>query len=89
MDWCDLELKLAVDQAFVVEPSNPRYMEIEKFAHPPTAHPAKAVPAQAVQITLNGDQLVDALHLANPSLDFASMELVTDIRCEQHPCDGL
>lgn len=39
----------------------------------------QAVPAQVVQLTLNGYQLLDALRLANPSLDFAPMELLTDI----------
>jgi len=37
MGWCDLGLKLADDQAFVVESSNPRYDEIRDFAEAPAA----------------------------------------------------
>ncbi|KGH04435.1 hypothetical protein P608_24545 [Comamonas thiooxydans] len=37
MGWCDLGLKLADDQAFVVESGNPRYDEIRDFAEAPAA----------------------------------------------------
>lgn len=50
-----------------------------------SAHPAEGVPAQAVQITLTGYQLLAALRLANPSLDFAPMELLTDIVLSETP----
>lgn len=41
--------------------------------------------SQAVQLTLNGYQLLAALRLANPSLNFAPMELLTDIVLSDAP----
>ncbi|BCX51625.1 hypothetical protein CTYAZ2_12070 [Comamonas testosteroni] len=45
MGWCDLGLQLVDDQAFVVQPDNPRYDEIRDFAE---GRAALATPAQSV-----------------------------------------
>ena len=62
-----------------------RKTAVGKFTMPLYAHPAEGVPAQNVQITLTGYQLLAALRLANPSLDFAPMELLTDIVLSETP----
>ncbi len=81
MGWCDLGLMLADDQAFVVQPENPRYDEIRDFAEGRAALAATPA-ADAKQAEFEAIRMFWAQHGSQKVLSMDTLaELHSDVEC--------